>query len=298
MAVLYGALFAIAMIFVALVAQTMVQSNARRSVMNELATSGTVYDRIWTLRERSLAGTADVLSRDFGFRSAVASGDTATIESAVTSLRQRAGVPEAAVVDQNGRVIGIQGALAAKIAALPGTLNSGRRDAVQTADGLVYRLVISPVLAPNEIGWVVLAVKLDANELRALEKLSAVPLTATILRHDHGKWIATDKSIAPNADIDALIEASRGERVPTTLDLPSGRAFALAKPLAGPNGQPEAALLLRYPTSLALAPYRADPVRHRLGRVAWSDFGRARQWTAVALDCAPDRRARFRRAVA
>ena len=68
MAALYGTLFAIAMIFVAVVAQSMVQSNARRSVMNELTASGTVYDRIWTLRERSLSGTADVLSRDFGFR--------------------------------------------------------------------------------------------------------------------------------------------------------------------------------------------------------------------------------------
>ena len=186
----------------------------------------------------------------------MASGDTATIESAVTSLRQRAGVMDAAVVDQSGRVIGVHGALAAKIAGLPGALHSGRRDAVLTADGVVYRLVISPVLAPNEIGWVVLAVTLDANELRTLEKLSAVPLVATILRHDRGRWIAVDKSIAPNADIDALIEASRGVRVPTTLDLPSGRAFALAKPLSGPKGQPEAALLLRYPTALALAPYR------------------------------------------
>ena len=256
LAALYGGLFAVAMIIVAIAAQSMVQANARRSVMNELAASGTVYDRIWTLRERSLASTADVLSRDFGFRSAVASGDTATIASAVTSLRQRAGVPEAAVVDQNGRVIGISGALATKVAALPDTLDSERRDAVVSAGGAVYRLVVSPVLAPNVIGWVVLAVPLDANELRALERLSAVPLTATILRHDGEQWVAIDASLAPNEDVDALIERSRGERVPTTLDLPSGRAFALAKPLSGPGGKSEAALLLRYPTALALAPYR------------------------------------------
>ncbi|CAM3195399.1 EAL domain-containing protein [Sphingomonas antarctica] len=256
LAALYGALFAVAMIVIAVVAQGMVHTNAQRSVMNELTTSGTVYDRIWAMRERALGSTADVLSRDFGFRSAVASGEIPTIESAVMSLRQRAGVPEAAVVDQSGKVVGAHGALASAIAALPGALDGGRRDAVVTANGAVYRLVISPILAPNEIGWVVLAVKLDAAEMRALEKLSAVPLTATILRHERGHWIASDASLAPDPAIDALVEQSRGVRVPTTLNLSSGQAYALAKPLAGPRGQPEAALLLRYPTALALAPYR------------------------------------------
>ncbi len=256
LATLYGGLFAVAMVLIAIVAQVMVQTNARGSVMSELVTSGTVYDRIWALRERSLAASADVLSRDFGFRSAVASGDTATIESAVASLRQRAGVPEAAVVDQSGQVIGAHGPLAKAMAALPGSLDGVRRDAVVTAGGTVYRLVLSPVLAPEEIGWVVLALRLDAPELRALEKLSAVPLTATILRHERNTWLAVDGSIGSNKDVDALIEQSRGIRVPTTLDLPSGPAFALAKPLAGPHGRPEAALLLRYPTALALAPYR------------------------------------------
>ena len=40
-----------------------------------------------------------------------------------------------------------------------------------------------------------------------------------------------------------------------TLALPSGRAFAIAKPLAGPDGRADAALLIRYPLQAALTPY-------------------------------------------
>lgn len=119
LAVLYAGLFALGFVAISLVAQGVIQSQARRSVTAELSTSGIVYDRLWALRERSLAGSAEVLARDFGFRSAVASGDRATIASALTTLRERAGVSDAAVVGLDGQVIGVNGALAGVIAKLP-----------------------------------------------------------------------------------------------------------------------------------------------------------------------------------
>ncbi len=257
LAVLYAGLFAIGFIVVAIVAQVVIQNQAQRSVTAEMATSGTVYDRLWAMRERSLAGSADVLARDFGFRSAVASGDKPTIVSALATLRARAGVPVAAVVGLDGIVTGANGALAGAIARLPFDLADDRRDAVVTVGGDTYRLVESPILAPTEIGWVVFAVRLDADEMRSLEKLSAIPLIGTILQRDrHGQWHAADGSIAPGPAIDDLVARSRDKRVLTTLDFRDGPAFALARPLAGPAGPPQAALLLRYPTDLALAPFR------------------------------------------
>ncbi len=257
LAVLYAGLFAIGFVTVALVAQAVIESQAQRSVTAELSTSGTVYDRLWAMRERSLASSADVLARDFGFRSAVASADRATIASALVSLKARAGVSHAAVVGLDGSVTGADGALAGAIAALPFTLTDGRRDAVVAVGHDTYRLIESPILAPTEIGWVVFAVRLDAGEMHALEKLSAIPLVATIMQRDgNGHWRAADGSVAPNKAIDDLIAHSGATRLMATLDLAGGRAFAIARPLAGPEGPPQAALLLRYPTALALAPFR------------------------------------------
>src|SRR5436190_216632 len=55
--VLYAALFTLSLIGVAVVAQIMIWGHARESVRAELVASGTVYDRIWALRAKSLAGS-------------------------------------------------------------------------------------------------------------------------------------------------------------------------------------------------------------------------------------------------
>ena len=261
LAVLYAGLFALALIVVAVVAQVMIRHHAQASVRAELSTSGTVYDRIWALRAKSLTGSADVLARDFGFRTAVASGDRPTILSAVANLRERAGVANAFVIEMSGDVIGAgPNDLRAALAALPSKFANGTNNAVIATHAGTYRLIVAPILAPVEIGRVVFAVPLDANEMGALERLSAIPLTATMLhRGAGGHWVSTGHEAVADTELDDFVAgaiASNGA-TPATLDLPGGKSFALAIPLAGRGKTPEAALLLSYPLDLALASYQS-----------------------------------------
>ncbi len=256
LSVLYAGLFALALLAIAGVTQVALERNARAITEAELATSGEIHDRLWAERERSLTDAADILARDFGFRSAVAGGDRPTIASALMSLKARARVSAAMTVDLEGAVVGATGPLARAAADLPFTLARGRRDAVTVVGDRPYRLVMSPILAPAEIGWVVFALRLDGAEMRALESLSAVPLTATILRRDGRRWIATESDLPPSAALDALVADPDAARTPAVLSIARGRSLALVKPLAGPDAAPRAALLIRYPLALALAPYR------------------------------------------
>ncbi len=256
LSVLYASLFAVTLVLLAIVAQAMIWTHARDSVRQELITSGSVYDRIWLLRSQSLIASADLLSRDFGFRAAVASGDRPTIASALANISHRAEVTAAFVVDQDGEVTGPSGVLATTVGRFPFAVPDGRRDAVVVVAGQVYRLILSPVMAPTQVGWVVFAVRLDATEMHALERLSAIPLIATIMRSDGAKrWHAADRSVEPDAAVDDLVEASRSSRTLGTLNLLTGRAFAIAKPLAGLTDRPQAAILIRYPLNAALTPY-------------------------------------------
>ncbi|MES3097777.1 cache domain-containing protein, partial [Sphingomonas aerolata] len=157
---LYASLFAVTLVILAFVAQAMIWMHARDSVRQELIASGSVYDRIWSLRSQSLIASANLLSRDFGFRAAVASGDRPTIASALANISHRAEVTAAFVVDQDGQVTGPSGALAATAARFPFAMPDGRRDAVVVVAGQVYRLILSPVMAPTQVGWVVFAVRL------------------------------------------------------------------------------------------------------------------------------------------
>lgn len=269
LAVLYGVLFAACLLFVAVVGQLVIWGHARETVRAALQTSGAVYDRIWAMRAQSLGHTASVLARDFGFRSAIASGDAPTIESALANVRARAAVAQAFFVDTGGRVYGGGGAaLHRAVAAVPTTLAVGRKDAVIALDRQVFRLVVSPVLAPTEIGWVIFAQPLDQREMAALERLSALPLTATIMApraaggwHDVTGHAVNGHDVNRHAANDAALNAFvarsiGGNGAVGALALPGGHASALAKPLAGPDGRPAAVLLLSYPLAAAMAPYR------------------------------------------
>ena len=131
LSVLYASLFAVTLVILAFVAQAMIWMHARDSVRQELIASGSVYDRIWSLRSQSLIASANLLSRDFGFRAAVASGDRPTIASALANISHRAEVTAAFVVDQDGQVTGPSGALAATAARFPFAMPDGQRDAVE-----------------------------------------------------------------------------------------------------------------------------------------------------------------------
>ena len=260
LAVLYGLLFAVCLLVVAIVGQLVIWSHARDTVRAELSASGSVYDRIWALRARSLGDTAAVLARDFGFRSAIASGDRPTIESALANLSSRADVAQTFFVDTAGGVSG-HGLpeLRQAVASVPNALASGRRDAVVATKAGVFRLIVSPVLAPTEIGWVIFAIPLDGREMQGLQRLSAIPLTATILRREGGgHWRGVAGLARNDPALDAFVaDAISGHAEPGALALPEGYASALAKPLAGPDGKPAAVLLLSYPWMAAMAGFRA-----------------------------------------
>ena len=67
--------------------------------------------------------------------------------------------------------------------------------AVVAVDGRASRIVTAPVLAPLEIGRIVLIVPLNAQEMRGLEQLSSIPLNAGILVRQHKGWTGGGRRI-------------------------------------------------------------------------------------------------------
>ncbi|WP_294352414.1 EAL domain-containing protein [uncultured Sphingomonas sp.] len=257
--VLYAGLFTVGLVVLAVLAQVMIERSARSAATDELSTSASVYDRLWQERERALTGAADVVARDFGFRSAVASNDVATIVSALDSLRVRADVPHVVLVTDAGQVIGDAGELGGKVAGFVDAIEGDRRDAVVASAGKVNRIVTAPILAPNEIGRIAFVMPLDAGEMRDLEKLFAMPLTAQMLtRTRDGAW--TDGHLT-------LPAATR--RAVTSVVTRGGSSFAILRPLAAPNGRAQAALLLSYPIARAMQSYRSIQIGLIAAGLVW-----------------------------
>src|SRR5437762_4133575 len=185
----FALLFAVVMLVVSAALWTFIAGAASRQVEGQLQSSGAVYDRLWEQRAHEMQNAAQLLARDFGFRAAVASGDQATMQSALGNAAARLKVRTAFIVAADGRVSALDAsANTSETAGLWAPLDDGRLTGVAVLAGRPRQLVAAPIMAPALIGWVVFAADLDQREMRSLERLSAIPLHAAVLARGTGKW--------------------------------------------------------------------------------------------------------------
>lgn len=255
--VLYVALFGATLLIVSLSVFVAINQAAQRQVRSELTSTGTVFDRVWSLRSDRLREGANLLSKDFGFREAVATHDGPTIVSELENLKQRFGIDAAFIVTTDGHMIGADAqALAADGPGLEKALdNAEDPSGVVSLRGRPYQVMAAPVMSPDQIGWLVFAVQLDRGEMSALEKLSAIPLSAQVLNRDPGGWRQDGKAAGPLGDV---IERATARKLttPQAIEDAGGKSLALVKPLPTLTKTTPAVLVLRYPLALALKPYQ------------------------------------------
>ena len=255
LAVQFALLFAAVMLAVSAALSTFIAGSASRQVEGQLQSSGAVYDRLWQQRTHELQNAALLLARDFGFRAAVASGDQATMQSALGNAAGRLHVRSAFIVTADGRVSSIDRSVDSRqAAALWEPLDDGRLVGVAVIGGRPQQLVAAPIMAPTLLGWVVFAADLDAHEMRGLERLSAIPLHAAVIARDDDRWSeAAGTMSALDAGTERVAEAhvGRGEAFELTVD--GSTSIALAKPLPTFSDKERATLLLAYPKAQAMA---------------------------------------------
>ncbi len=254
----FALLFAAAMLAVTAALSSLIAGSASHEVQGQLQSSGAVYDRLWQERAHELQNAAQLLSRDFGFRAAVASGDEATMQSALRNAAERLKVKSAFIVTAGGRVSSIDPAVpASQSKALFEPLDDGRLAGVSVLAGRPRQLVAAPIMAPTLIGWVVFAADLDEREMRGLERLSAIPLHAAVLVYNQGRWSSASGSLsALNADTAALAQSHVAQAAAFEMALGGTKSIALAKPLPSFSDHEHAILLLAYPKAEALADAR------------------------------------------
>ncbi len=236
--VVYMGLFGLALLLAAIAVVTAVTNSARQVVRDEMTAAGAVYSQLWTARSSQLQQGAGVLAQDYGFREAVATNDEATVRSALDNLRSRQGVDGALILGVDGYATSTGLALDdADLDRLFNGLDSGRIESgVLNIDGQPFQVVAAPVNAPVLIGWVVFAERLDAAQMRNLEKLSAIPLSASV-------------------GVNRLSGQTRDG--PVTVQTADGPSMRLDRPLPSFDTGAPAELVLTYPLKRAMRPYEA-----------------------------------------
>ncbi|HZC38303.1 MAG TPA: EAL domain-containing protein [Sphingomicrobium sp.] len=254
----FALLFAGAMLVVSAALSTFIAGSASREVESQLQSSGAVYDRLWQQRAHELQNAAELLARDFGFRAAVATGDQATMQSALGNAAARLKVRTAFIVTADGRVSAIDPSIGSKqAAALWEPLDEGKLTGVSVLAGRPRQLVAAPIMAPTLIGWVVFAADLDETQMRSLERLSAIPLHAAVLANSNGRWSEAAGSMSVlSGDSAALAQNHVRSSAAFEMRVGDTTSIALAKTLPAFGDKERAILLLAYPKSEALADAR------------------------------------------
>jgi diguanylate cyclase (GGDEF)-like protein len=254
----FALLFAAAMLAVSAALSTLIAGAASREVESQLQSSGAVYDRLWQQRSLELQNAAQLLSRDFGFRAAVASGDNATMQSALGNAAARLRVRTAFIMTADGHVSTIDPEVRSVHAStIWEPLDDGKLTGVLVIAGRPRQLVAAPIMAPTLIGWVVFAADLDGHEMRGLEQLSAIPLHAAVIAYGNGRWSEASGSMSaldPRAA--SLAQVHVGQKAAFQMMVGGTKSIALAKPLPTFSNGERAILLLAYPTTQAMADAR------------------------------------------
>jgi len=262
LAILYAGLFAVSLLLISLFVLAAVADDAQRGVRRELETSGLVFERVWAQRAAQFENDGVLLSRDFGFQSAVATHDDPTIRSALANLQARLGIDAAMMIGADGRVVASDGVTALDARTAAALEGDDAVSGIILIGGAPYEAVSAPLGGSGVQGWLVFVARLDQRQMASLESLAAIPLSASVAYRGPGQsWRDPSGPFSRGADARIMQwlgnALKRGAAMPITLDTRDGPAVALAKPLPSPVGGEDIVLLLHYPLAKALGPYRA-----------------------------------------
>jgi diguanylate cyclase (GGDEF)-like protein len=215
-----------------------IERNARAELSERLAVGERIWARLLEQRAAKLGQAASLLAADYGFRSALTSGDDPTIESALDNHGARIDAALSALLDTRLAVRRLahaedpaQRAARGVLAGLAPRL-AERGSAVAMVGDKAYQFVMVPVRAPLVIGWVAMGFELDRALVEDLHAVSGM----------HGRLLA--------------VAADGQERV-LVGDATAEAPQLLRRVAVSGDARPGVVLQLAGSLDEAVAPYRA-----------------------------------------
>jgi hypothetical protein len=203
-------------------------------------------------RERQLANAVTVLAADFGLREALAINDAPTLASALNNHALRIGADLTVAMDLEGRVLAHDGTAPMQDSAMLQALQ--RLDEQQAAfvvtDGAAYQVFAAPVLAPDEVGRVVLGFSVDDELADLISGQVGVEVAFLMGSGAVNRIVASSEALMPSASqtLAATLRAS-----PEEVTIGGEQYLATATHLS--IGSPSLDLALLKPMDQVMAPF-------------------------------------------
>ncbi|MGE5453043.1 MAG: EAL domain-containing protein [Acidobacteriota bacterium] len=245
--------------------QDSLSRNARATIHTELVSGEKVFKRLLSQKTENLEQATRVLASDFGFRAAIASGDQATIESALINHGERIHAHVAIFTDAQFQLKASATPIntASMVKAVQAyAMQEGHAGhsahQIEVIDGQPFQIVAVPVKAPQIIGWVGMGFKVTDQLLKDLKDLSQLDV-ALMMQQPQGDWVvsASTMSAAQSANLTRAwppVEPDSGRDVALHVSQEEFSVMPMALPSShGPS--PVVALLMES-VARATEPYK------------------------------------------
>ncbi|MDP7165003.1 MAG: adenylate/guanylate cyclase domain-containing protein [Alphaproteobacteria bacterium] len=235
--------------------------NARRQINAELEVDARVFARLLASRTAQSTQAARLLSGDFAFKTAYASGDGGTLLSALRNHQARIKADVMVLYSLDAEEI------ASTLERPPGAEELDFEDIIEAADDsdggeaaqvmlldeAPYQVVLVPLLAPLPVAWIGIGFRLDEAFVAALEELTRADVS--LLRRSGEVWRVEASTLTAPAALARALGSGRQPGRSFVLDLGGRDSVSLMQPL-GDEGGGAVQVVLQRPLAAALAPYQ------------------------------------------
>jgi diguanylate cyclase (GGDEF)-like protein len=234
---------------------------ARGKIEDELVVGQKVFARVLKQNAEREAQAASATAADFAFREAVATGDVATIDSALDNQRARIRAQAVLYVDRSGQTIAdtLRPDASPRQLELGGLISQARADGEASAIGMLdqhaFQLIAVPVRAPVTIGWIVDCYPIDASLAADLRQLTGLDVSFAV-EHD-GHWQLLASTLAADSAGALVAQLPRYAQALDTRLLQSAQGEQQVRFVAlGDSGSQHIVAVLQRPIAEAMARFR------------------------------------------
>ena len=238
------------------VVRATIDRNARAQIARALDLDENVWRRLLEQNADKLRQGSALLAADYGFRSAVNSGDAETIQSVLENHGSRIGAAVTALLDTDLtlRAVSLTGSGMEAFSAtlrqvVPPLAAQPQGSRVAVMDGVPYQFVLVPRRAPVVIGWVLMGFPINQALADEMRQLLSVNVALLVTGADGALGVPVS-TLPP----EALAALKQQGAVSGELRTPQGTLLARSTRIDSAGGEVQA-LLLRSVDEV-VAPYR------------------------------------------
>ena len=235
---------------------------AKQTIEQELGVGERIFLRLLEQNRDQLEQSATLLASDFAFRTAVGTRDSATIMSVLTNhgARASAGVMLLVSLDQ----VVLADTLHPETRSQPFKFShltraaeaKGKASGIVTMDGMLYQLVVVPVMAPATIAWVGVGFNIDDKTAEDLKKLTALDVSF-LSRVSDGSWQMHASTLPESVRGQLLPAISPGRNIDATQDIVlSGEDFEARVAKIEKNGETQIIAVLQRSLAESMKPFK------------------------------------------